>query len=54
MLVQARSTFSADSVIGARAASLTGYSQAPGTQLGPLELGFKFEMPKELAALGLV
>ena len=45
MLTQAQSTFGANSVIGSRAATVMGYNQAPNTQLGVLELGFKPVMP---------
>lgn len=41
LLLQAQSTFGANSVIGARAATVMGYNQAPDTQLPVLELGFQ-------------
>ncbi|CAL8464659.1 g4194 [Coccomyxa elongata] len=45
---QARSTFGANSVVGARAATVMGYNVAADTQLAVLELGFKPVMPAGL------
>ncbi len=43
--MQAQSTFGANSIVGSRAATVMNYNQAPNTQLGVLELGFKPVMP---------
>lgn len=48
MLQQARSTFGANSVVGARAATVMGYNVAADAQLAVLELGFKPVMPAGL------
>lgn len=45
---QARSTFGANSVVGARAATVMGYNLPADSQLAVLELGFKPVMPAGL------
>ena len=47
-LLQGNSTFGANSVIGARAATVKDYCLAPNDQLGACELGFKPVMPTGL------
>ena len=47
-LLQGNSTFGANSVIGARAATVKDYCLAPNDQLGVCELGFKPVMPTGL------
>lgn len=47
-LLQGKSTFGANSVIGSRAATVKDYCLAPNDQLGVCELGFKPVMPTGL------
>ena len=47
-MLQGTSTFGANSVIGARAATVKDYCLAPNDQLGACELGFKPVMPAGL------
>ncbi len=47
-MLQGNSTFGANSVIGARAATVKDYCLAPNDQLGVCELGFKPVMPTGL------
>lgn len=44
-VLQAQSTFGANSIVGSRAATVMNYNQAPNAQLPVLELGFKPVMP---------